>query len=90
MGRACLWENMKGLDNLEGRGVSRKVNFGLKKFYVTMYTEIFCLRIGTLSEVVINCQVLYEVEKFPDFLTDHLSMIIFHIVNWFETGEGLI
>ena len=55
-----------------------------------MYTEIFCLRIGTLSKVVINCQVLYKVEKFLDFLTDHLSMIIFHIVNWFETGEGLI
>lgn len=90
MGRACLWEIMKGLNHLGGQSVIRNVICGFKKCDVTLYTEIFCLRAGTLSQVVINCRVLYKVGKFLDFLTYHLSRNVVHIlvVNRFETIQG--
>ena len=77
MGRACLWENMKGLDHLGGQDVNRYVICGFKKCNVTAYTEIFFIRIGNLLQVVTNYQVLCKVGKFLDFLT------VVHIVNWF-------
>jgi hypothetical protein len=80
MGRAHLWENMKGLDHLGGRDVNRYVICGFRKRDVTGYTEIFFIRTGTLLQVVTNCQVLYKVGKFPDFLTD--CQVLVHIVNW--------
>lgn len=83
MGRACLWENMKGLDHLGGQDVNIYVICGLKKCDVTVYTEIFFIRTGNLLQVVTNCQVLYKVGKFLDFLTYHLSRTVVHIVNWF-------
>jgi len=83
MGRACLWKNMKGLDHLGGRDVIRYVICEFKKCDVTVYIEIFFIRTGDLLQVVTNCQVLYKVGKFLDFLTYHLSRTVVHIVNCF-------
>ena len=83
MGRACLWENVKGLDHLGDRDVNRYVICGFKKCDVTAYTDIFFIRTGTLLQVVTNCQVVYKVGKFLDFLSEHLSRTVVHIVNWF-------